>query len=501
MSFRDKNLRFANHLNVAPEVFSQTSVLVELPAASAARQGNVAAFVLALNCIARTFEDVYAAFPEGLQLKSHPWNVQTIDEAVEEINLVAEGSIRVNQPCSPDIALSIAAKTSASANRTVAVSGTEWSAALDCEMESAGEGFLGSLYAATMGAAQVLLHALDLAGAEYAPMPPTQMSLLDYSPIDQAYPPLASVALPDSHLVGVGAVGSACLYALGHLDDISGTVHLIDNEAVDEGNLNRYILMRRADLGRHKVDVGHEAFHSSGIRPVPHTMAFRDYEKQADGKVDLMLTPVDSEEARCSLAKSLPRRVINAATGGTTVTISTHGFGDGKACLNCLYKPKPGTNSRAEIVAQDTGLPVQQIEHMVEANLALDAETIAAIESFRDVRPGTWADHIGMPVYSFYDAAFCGDAELQLPTDSIIAPLSFISCAAGILLAAELVKVGNSALSSHRLDNYFRLDTLAPPNPDIRRTKRPHPSAACICKEPDYLDAYRSKYPSHEGEE
>ena len=59
---------------------------------------------------------------------------------------------------------------------------------------------------------------------------------------------------PEAHLVGVGAVGSAAVYALAHLDDVEGTLHLIDNEKIEDPNLNRYVLARRRDIGAWKVD-------------------------------------------------------------------------------------------------------------------------------------------------------------------------------------------------------------------------------------------------------
>ena len=151
---------------------------------------------------------------------------------------------------------------------------------------------------------------------------------------------MGSINIPEAHLVGVGAVGSACLYALAHLPGLAGEIHLIDNETFDESNMNRYVLMRQSDLERPKVDVGTRAFSGHGLSAVPHEMTYNQFARKFQKAVDLLLTPVDSEEGRRALAKELPRRVINAATGGTTVTLSTHGFADGKACLHCLYLPK-----------------------------------------------------------------------------------------------------------------------------------------------------------------
>ena len=79
-----------------------------------------------------------------------------------------------------------------------------------------------------------------------------------------------------------------------------------------------------------------------------------------------------------------------------------------------------------------------EVEERIASNAPLEPRLVASIESHRGVPAGTWGPYAGKPILSFYDAAICGEAALRLPTDSVIAPLSFISCAAGILLATEL---------------------------------------------------------------
>lgn len=494
MGFRDKNLRFAQRHAIVPEVFSEPTVAVELQEGPSLHRGNVGAFVLALNSLARLFENTVAVFPQGTRLDAHPWHLKTVDEAVEEINRTVDGAVRTRSSRDPDIVLSIGAPTTMTAKRSAFCCGTQWVAALDQALDSAGEGILGCLYGATIGAAQVLLHALDLAGASYQPMPPHCFNLLDHSSTPHNGPSLGSIHVPESHLVGVGAVGSACLYALAHLPGVTGQIHLIDNEPVDESNLNRYVLMRQSDLECSKVDVGARAFSGHGLSVVPHEMTYDQFARDLQRSVDLLLTPVDSEEGRCALAKELPRRVINAATGGTTVTLSTHGFADGKACLHCLYLPRANQKSRSEIVADDLGLSVAEVQERIASNAPLEPRLVASIESHRGVPPGTWATYAGKPILSFYDAAICGEAALRLPTDNVIAPLSFISCAAGILLAAELVKLGSRDLKPYALDNYLRLDTLQRPNSAFRRVMQQETTGTCICHDLDYVEIYASRH-------
>ena len=494
MRFRDENIRFARQFGIPHKVFSTSVITVELRHDAAALQGNVAGFLLAVNLLSRTFETVHAVFPAEAEVHRHPWHLNTVGAVVDELVQTVDGSLHVGLPERSDVVLSIGERPDTSAEREVVVRGSHWCAALDCDLQGAGEGVLGSLYAATMGAAQVLLHVLEKAGAPYKPMTGFQFSLLDHLPfgVDSGTP--EPVWIPETHLVGVGAVGSAAVYTLAHLDDIEGTLHLIDNETIEAPNLNRYVLARRRDIDKWKADVGAEALSSTAMRAEPYRGVFASYTAEYGEIVTLLLSPVDSEEGRRGLAKTLPRRVINAATGGTTVTISTHSFAEGKACLHCLYIPDPNQASPEVTMAKDMGLPLDLIQRLVETNAPLDAQLVAEIERNRGADPGRWADHVGSPVHSFYAKAVCGDAEIHLPTANVIAPLSFISAAAGIMLAVELIKARHTELGRWSLDNYFRVDTLSRPNPAFRRTRLQEASGKCICWDPDYLAVYSEKY-------
>lgn len=496
MQFRDENLRFAEQFDIEQSVFSTSVITVELRAKSAKHEGHIAAFLLAVNLLSRTFERVHAVFPAGTEAHSHPWHLTTVKAVVNELKNTVGGSLRIGPPKHSNVVLSIGAPPSLSADREVMVEGSDWLAALDCNLPKAGNGVLGSLYAATVGASQVLLHTLHLANAPYEPMGAHRFSLLDLLPSDSDRDTPKPIWIPETHLVGVGAIGSAAIYALAHLKGVGGLLHLIDNETVDEPNLNRYILMRRRDINRSKVEAATEALRTTSIDVKPFPTAFATFLKDQEPLVNLLLTPVDSEEGRRRLAKTLPRRVINAATGGTTVTLSTHGFADGKACLHCLYLPKANEATAEEIMARDMGLPIGTVEKLIEANTPMDERLIAQIERHRGAEQGTWADYEGSAIHSFYAKAVCGDAEIRLPTANVIAPLSFVSAAAGILLAAELVKTRHPELRRHALDNYFRVDTLKQPNPAFRRTRPQDPSGRCICQDPDYIAVYNDKYPS-----
>ena len=494
MHFRDENIRFAKTFDISPQAFSDPIIVVELPEDAVGKKGNTEAFLLALNLLSRTFEHVHAVFPQGHEALGHPWALDSVVEIVDELNTTIEGTIGIGQPSRADVSLSIGGRSRLSARREVVVRGSSWSAALDCELLNMKDGALGSLYAACMGAAQVLLHVLECLGAPYRPMAPSVFSLLDSLPTARDIDMPKGIVIPETCLVGVGAVGSAAIYALAHLDDVSGTLHLIDNEKVDATNLNRYVLMRSGDVRSWKVEVGNAALSRSSIRAISHRNAFSRYVEDHGSDIDLLLSPVDSEEGRRELAKYLPRRVINAATGGTTVTVSRHGFNDGKFCLHCLYPVHTKRLSREKIMAQDMGLALDLVLELVRSNTPLDEDLVREIEKNRGVEEGKWSCNVGYPIDSFYAKAVCGDAELRLPSANVIAPLAFVSASAGIIMAAELIKAGHQELNKWSLDNYLRIDTLRVANPAFRKQRAPDPTKACICNDQDYCDVYAEKY-------
>ena len=494
MTFREGNSRFADQFGIAVQVFDKPVITVELGPDAAKRRGNTAAFLLAANLLSRTFDNVHAVFPKGISTHWHPWRLNTIDAVIDELSRTVDKDLCCEPPRRSDVALSIGQDPSVPADRQIVVHGSHWRASLDCDLPGSGEGVIGPLYSACMGAAQVLLHVLHKMRANYRPMQPFRFSVLDLHIDGVEENDLGNLWIPEAHLVGVGAVGSALVYTLAHFDKIDGELHLIDNDQVDNSNLNRYVLMRRGDIDRWKADIASDALHGKDIRTYPYRGAYSEYVEEHGGDADILLSPVDSEEGRRALAKTLPKRVLNAATGGTTITLSTHAFGDGKACLHCLYPLDLKRSSPEQMVADDLGIALEAVQNLLRTNRPVGAELVSEIERNCGVDPGTWAGHVGLPVNSFYVRAVCGDARVQMPTANVIAPLSFISASAGVLLAAELVKAGNQQVNGWVLDNYFRLDTLHPPQPQFLRLRGQDKTGMCICGDADYLDTYKQKY-------
>jgi hypothetical protein len=491
---QEEHQRSLERLGMPSAVLIRPRIAVQLSDGHHPRPEALAAFMLSANILSRMFHDVTLIAP-AVTMPRNPWAIRSSTDLLLPLQGVAAGMVAWNGPGPFDVVLGVGGPPSAPSNRSTWISFSGWLAGLEVELAVGADGVLGGLFGACYGCSQTLLLASQDFGGDRPPITPFHLSLLDYAPSSTNYGSLAT-DLDGLHLVGGGAVGSACVYTLGHLDDLSGEGRAIDNDSVDGTNLARYVLMRRQDVGRFKVDVTHDALLGGGGRLQPYPMSFKAYRERFGTTVDLMLTPVDSEAGRRALAKELPKRVINAATGDGNVTVSCHGFADGKACLHCLYLPQAEEMTTERRIAIDLGLSQDEVRTLLLENRSIGIEITRRVERHLGKPEGTFDEWAGKHIQSFYQRAVCGEARLPVAGGTLLSPLPFISAAGGVLMAAELVKQGGHELGQWCLDNYFRIDLFSPPNPVFRQTRHPVRGGACICQNKDYVTVYREKYPS-----
>jgi hypothetical protein len=248
-------------------VFDTPTVLLEMPASEASRPAAAPAFMLAANLLSRIFTKLYLLAPDML-IGPNAWHLTTLAEIAAPLNEISEGSVQWGPPDSADIVIGVGEPPTTNGKFTTFFSFSGWDAALEQQLPSDQSGVFGALFAACYGVAQAFLYAAELAGSQHRPMRPFSLSLLTYAASGPQLPSPTNIDLGTVHLVGVGAVGSALIYSLGHVPDIAGVLHAIDNDFVDETNLNRYVLMRKQDAlplkagqkaGRAKADVAVDA--------------------------------------------------------------------------------------------------------------------------------------------------------------------------------------------------------------------------------------------------
>lgn len=304
--------------------------------------------------------------------------------------------------------------------------------------------------------------------------------------------------LGDIVLAGGGAIGNAVAWALQRIS-MTGSISLIDHEAIDLGNLQRYVMAEREDVGKPKATFLANKF-SGVLKAKSHECKVAVYIQEQQYRVDKLLLALDSKRDRCHAQASLPRWIANAWTQPGDLGLSTHDFLRG-ACVQCLYLPDGPTKNEDQIVSETLGLTEQselmQVRGLLHSNTGTPIELLEAIANARNVPIDRLRPFLGRPLRILYSEGFCGGAvipldQIGLPPSDLHVPLVHQSALAGILLAAAAVQEAHNGISGKSLMVQY---DVGRPQPEFQV----HPSAkdkrgVCICQDKDYQLAYKGKY-------
>jgi hypothetical protein len=330
-----------------------------------------------------------------------------------------------------------------------------------------------------------------------------QVSLLDLQPKNQspANPTLGEVNLDEIHLVGIGAIGNACVWSLSRLRKMHGKLHLIDHQTLEPSNLQRYVLATDPDLGALKVDMAAKALVPTGLRAEPHPHRWGEYlSMRNDWRLHRVAVALDSANDRRAVQSSLPEWIVNAWTQTGDLGISRHSFVGDQACLACLYLPTGAQKNEDELVAEAIGLPneKQTIRRLLVTNEPLTRVFLMKISSATGIAVEKLMSFEGHPLRSFYAQAVCGGILLGLGANPstqkrVEVPMAFQSAFAGVLLAAELV-ANAAGLKDCPPPVTTKFDLLRPLGTYLSMPAPKHNGGNCICQDEDYLRVYREKY-------
>ena len=313
-------------------------------------------------------------------------------------------------------------------------------------------------------------------------------------------PPKTGWALPDrTVLVGAGAIGQAAAWALAR-SPIRGTLHISDDETVDLGNLQRYVLTTRGDVDEPKAKFAADHINErqqrdgGGLHAEPLDTNWVGALKKAGHEWDAALAAVDSAKARRAVQVALPRWVANAWTQPGDLGVSDHDFLTG-ACLACLYLPAGSTPNEDQLVAAALGVPdlLLEIRTLLYNGAAPPAGLLTTIAARLGVDASA-LDRFGTrSIRDLYVEGVCGGAVLPLRSGAVRAdvhvPLGHQSALAGVLLAARLVRhaAGHPATGTE----VTRLDVRRDPPERPTQPAGKDPRGICICQDDDYVSTYR----------
>lgn len=326
------------------------------------------------------------------------------------------------------------------------------------------------------------------------------LSLLTYgAPGDGQATPPGAIELGEAHLVGLGAIGNGAAWALSGMAGLSGTLHLVDHEAVDLLNLQRYAMAGQADVGAAKVDVAARVIAASGLEVVAHRMRWDEYVAgRADRRFPRVAVALDTAADRIAVQGSLPAWIVNAWTQDLDLGVSRHRFDDGRACLACLYLPTGKAKDEDERLADELRMPEARMEirRMLQTCAPLDEAFIQRVALAMGLPAAELVSFAGQPLRALHQAAICGGLAFKLsggatPVGTVV-PMAFQSAMAGIMLAADLVK--KAAGMPDPPTTCTRVNLLRPLAPVLDDPRAKDASGRCICADEDFLAAYRLKY-------
>ena len=296
-------------------------------------------------------------------------------------------------------------------------------------------------------------------------------------------------------LAGAGAIGNAAAWALSRTQ-VEGSIEIVDHEAVDLGNLQRYVLAERDDENRPKAPFVAGKFNGK-LRAKAHECRLAEFLEKKRHNVDNLLLALDSAKDRCAAQASLPRRIANAWTQPGDLGVSSHDFLEG-ACVNCLYLTDGEQKNEDQIIAESLGVPdrLMQVRILLHKNEGASKDLIEAIATARNVPLAKLLPFEGRPLRTLYAEGFCGGAVIPLgqagkPANDVHVPLAHQSALAGVLLAAAGVRMGLSEDADSVVAQY---DVLKPQEQFQVYPVAKDPRGRCICQDQDYLAVYRKKY-------
>jgi hypothetical protein len=257
-----------------------------------------------------------------------------------------------------------------------------------------------------------------------------------------------AVALPQTLLVGGGALASAIAYAMTHVPGLTGSVDTLDADVLKRTNSNRQITAPFALAKSESIHKVQELAHAwAAVRPEPLMYnEFKERRGRSAGSYELAVTAVDNTEARREVALDLPKVVIDGATGGLTVTLM-RGADPSQSCVACAYSEVKVDED--ELWSRRLGHSREDVQKLRDGFKPFNAEAIARIrahgtlvvddERERGLLAEGWA---------YLKRATCGNAKLDrnLPAASV----SYVSAICGFLMAAQMVgeAVGSPTLVS-----------------------------------------------------
>lgn len=311
--------------------------------------------------------------------------------------------------------------------------------------------------------------------------------------------PLPGELAEETVLVGAGAIGNGALWALERAD-VTGMLHVVDMEAIELSNLQRYVFAERSDESVDKVDLA--VRHAASLDVRPHAVTFAEFVAAEGYAWPAMLLALDSARDRVGAQASLPGWIANAWTQPGDLGVSVHPtFGADDACVSCLYLPDGPVKNEDELVAEALRVPqlLMQVRTLLYNGKPVDRAFLDQVAMAVEQPVEALLPFEGRTIRELYVEGFCGGAVIPLgdagrprmEARDVHVPLAHQSALAGVLLAASLL---SRAVTSGEEAGVTRIDVLRAVGVGTTQPLRARRDGRCICDDPDYVARWRAKW-------
>jgi hypothetical protein len=302
-------------------------------------------------------------------------------------------------------------------------------------------------------------------------------------------------------LVGLGAIGNGCLWALSHLPGVKGELIAIDHQKIALSNIQRYVQVLESDQNIQKIIISKRSIKNSLINATHFIKKWDQYISESkDYNNEVIITALDTAKDRIAVQSSLPKYLFNGYTDDGMLGVARHLNLLNEACLNCMYTPKGPRPNISEVIAQDLNIPEISIRNLIYLNKAVDINLLSAVAISNKIDVKEIIKFKGTSILDFYSEFICGGILLKIQgaasssSQTIEAPLAFQSSLAGILLITDLYLF---RCNNHPIYNRSHYNPLVPIKKGINFTHHnieKDNSGNCICSDPIYRQVYQNKW-------
>lgn len=332
------------------------------------------------------------------------------------------------------------------------------------------------------------------------------LSALDLDPTSTTplNPSIDKLKIGQVFLIGAGAIGNGFLWGLRN-SKLSGSIVVVEHDAIDLGNLQRYVLTARKDEKKLKATLVEDLFRdhrSISVNCVPNKWEeYLDTLPEDSWRFEKVVVALDSANDRIGVQASLPQWVVNGWTQQGEIGVSRHTFLGEEACMACLYMPQGEAPHQDEIIAEALGFSkdkevLLRVRTLIETSQPIDQSFLAEVAKAKAVPFEKLAVYEGKTLNQLYTTAICSGMIMELATGPVIAraevPMPFQSALAGILQLASLIA---HAANLHNPPTITQIDLMKPmPNGKWFNRLQKKNLDRCFCHDPVFQEVYSQKY-------